>query len=94
MGKLFCFERACYRADGYTRFGCACCRVEVGCVFNFESFLLPVGCTLGCHRKIHFSQKMSIAFRAYMSPAERAKLALIGQPPFASPLSPGSLQEV
>jgi len=36
---------------------CVCRRIEVGCVFNFEPFLLPVGYSLDCHGKIHSSQR-------------------------------------
>src|SRR5215831_11566888 len=77
MGKLLCFERAFYRADGYTRHDCVCCRVEVGCVFNFEPFLLPVGYTLGCQSQNSLLAEDVDCIPVLHSPAERAKLALI-----------------
>src|ERR1051325_11393735 len=40
MWKLLRFERMLDRADRNARHHRMCCRVQVGCVFNFEPFLL------------------------------------------------------
>src|SRR5579864_5586693 len=83
MGKLLCFERAFYRFDGYARHDCVCCRVEVGCVFNFKPFLLPVGYSLGCHGKFLPAQE-STAFPLYIYETARAKSSLVAQVSFAN----------
>ena len=48
MWKLLRFERMLDRTDRNARHHRMCCRVQVGCVFNFEPFLLPVGYNLSC----------------------------------------------
>src|SRR5690242_5695853 len=49
MWKLLRFERMLDREDRDARHHRMCRRVQVGCVFNFEPFLLPVGYNLRCH---------------------------------------------